>query len=353
MRTRALVEVVRVWLFAAVVVALGAWCAPLLFNAGKALAEVTSSRTTNGILEWLGAACQKTDFAGFFAAGQLVAAALLGMLWFVWRRRKKNETSASVTSVTSGESVESAETTESVESATPAPESAPESKVDETPKRRPPWLETIRGIWHGCAGFLLVGEVWLALAGALVLAGILLPHLPAEGWKSFAVRGLAESLALAVLLEILFRGWVMAVFLRAMRPAAAIGLNALLFALVLVAVAPHGIPVVDSEAGDAGFRLLRQLAWRMGEWQGLCQFLLPPLALGFVLAWARWRTGALWVPIGLHAGWRFALVAQAGLLGPAAIPFLTDKSLEQAFLPVLTIVLAGVAARRFTAKPGP
>jgi hypothetical protein len=38
MRDEALSDVLKVWLYAAAVVLLGAWMSPLLYNAGKALA---------------------------------------------------------------------------------------------------------------------------------------------------------------------------------------------------------------------------------------------------------------------------------------------------------------------------
>jgi len=219
-----------------------------------------------------------------------------------------------------------------------------------------PWWRNIAcGIWHGSAGFLGVAGVWFALVGVLFLTGSLLPPHFAGGWQAFAVRALAGSLALAALMEVFFRGLVLAVFLRAMRPGVAIGMNAVFFALALAVIAPHGLVVADPEAADSGFGLLRLMAGRIGEWQGGCATLMPLLALGLVLAHARWRTAALWLPIGLHAGWRFVREIQANLLDPTAagIPFLTGKSLQQGWLPVIAIVLAGVLAHRLTAKPQP
>ena len=144
----------------------------------------------------------------------------------------------------------------------------------------------------------------------------------------------------------------MAVFLRAMRPAAAIGMNAVFFAFALAVIAPHGVMVADPAAANSGFRMLRLVAWRWAEWQDACGILVPLLALGIVLAYARWRTAALWLPIGLHAGWRFAREAQAGLLDAAA-PVLTGKGLQQGWIPVIAIVVAGVLAHHLTAKPAP
>ena len=57
MRNEAHGDVLKVWLYAAASVWLGAWISPLLYNAGKALAEVSQGKTTNGPLEWLAAVC--------------------------------------------------------------------------------------------------------------------------------------------------------------------------------------------------------------------------------------------------------------------------------------------------------
>jgi len=329
MRIRAFGDVLKVWLYASVVVALGAWLAPRLFNAGKALAEVTSTRTTNGALEWLGAACQKADFPQFFTASLLLVAAVLFFPWLRWLRPNRREAADSG----------------------PATQETDRAEVT---KRRPLWWEITRGLWHGSAGFLLVAEVWLALAGGLVLTGIFRSHHPAGSWEAFALKGLASSFALAVLMEVFFRGLVMAVFLRAMRPAAAIIMNAVFFALALAVIAPTGVIIADPEHADAGFGMLRIMTGRMGAWQSACEILVPLLALGTVLAYARWRSAALWLPIGLHAGWLFAREAQTGLLDPiAGAPVLTELPWSPGCIPIITIVLAGVLAHRFTANPPP
>ena len=328
MRIRAFGDVLKVWLYAAAVVALGAWLAPLLFNAGKALAEVSSSRVTNDPLKWLGAHCQKADFPQFFTASLLLAAAVLFFPWLRWLRPKPD----------------------------PAPPESDPATPDEeeaaAPKPRPACWNIIRGTWHGSAGFLLVAEMWLALAGGLVLTGFFRPHHPTGGWETFVLSGLASSFALAVLLEVFFRGWVMAVFLRAMRPAVAIGMNAVFFALAFAVLVPHRPIAVDPETAGAGFRLLRLMADRTADWPNACEILVPLLALGGVLAYARWRTAALWLPIGLHTGWLFAREAQVALLDPiAGAPYLTGGPWSQGWIPAITIVLAGMLARRFTANP--
>src|SRR5512137_2881398 len=57
MRNESLGDVLKVWLYAAASVLLGAWISPVLYNAGKALAEVSVCKVTNGPLEWLAKLC--------------------------------------------------------------------------------------------------------------------------------------------------------------------------------------------------------------------------------------------------------------------------------------------------------
>ena len=66
MRDEALSDVLKVWLYAAAVAVVGAWISPLLYNAGKALAEVGATKRTNGPLDWLAGQCQVMDFPSFF-----------------------------------------------------------------------------------------------------------------------------------------------------------------------------------------------------------------------------------------------------------------------------------------------
>ncbi len=67
-----------------------------------------------------------------------------------------------------------------------------------------------------------------------------------------------------------------------------------------------GLDVADPEAAGTGFEMLRLLAGRFADWRCVCGHFLPLLALGGVLAYARWRTASLWLPVGLHTGWLFA-----------------------------------------------
>ena len=145
----------------------------------------------------------------------------------------------------------------------------------------------------------------------------------------------------------------MGIFLRAMRPAAALGLSAVLFALVHFLNPPPGLNVADPDAAGVGFELLRKIASQFSEPRVVFGIFSPLLALGFVLAYARWRTASLWLPIGLHAGWIFV----NGLLGSVTLAasrpdsimwVISGVSLSQGLVPLAGIVIAGVLANYLT-----
>ena len=84
MRNGPLGDVMKVWLYAAASVLLGAWISPLVYNSGKALAEVSSGRQTNGPLRRLADVCREAEFPGFFAASLILAAVILFLPFGEW-----------------------------------------------------------------------------------------------------------------------------------------------------------------------------------------------------------------------------------------------------------------------------
>lgn len=309
MRNPARGDVWLVWLYAAAAVALGAWLAPWLYNAGMALAEVSSRKTTNEALQGLAGVCQTADFPRFYAAGLLLAGALLFFPWLEWLHLRHGAAAA----------------------------------VAGQPLRAHP-----QTLWHAGAGFLLAAGLLLVLELAVAPAGWSLPRHWDGGVAALALKAMAG----AVVLEAFFRGLTLGVFLRAMRPAAALGMSALFFALVMSAMPLPGENVADPEAAGTGFEMLRLAAWRFADWRSICGHFAPLLALGGVLAYARWRTAALWLPIGLHAGWWFARTLPRHLPGGAS-PVLSGSLLQQAVLPLAVLLVAGVLTHRLTATPHP
>jgi membrane protease YdiL (CAAX protease family) len=135
---------------------------------------------------------------------------------------------------------------------------------------------------------------------------------------SFAFRSDAEAPARMMLTllpwvllgtvvqEWFFRGVVLGVFLRGMGAAAAIAMAAVFFALAHFLVPAHGVNVPDPDASGVGIGLLRIMVERLADPVVLVNEIVPVLALGVLLGYARWRTASLWLPAGIHAGWVLA-----------------------------------------------
>ncbi len=318
-------DVLKVWLYAAASVALGAWLAPLLYNAGMALAEVSSGKQTNGFLEWLAGICRAAEFPGFFGFSLVLAAGILFLPAIGWLGGGRMEGRALTRKLR-------------------LPEGA---RAKEAGQRL---LPNPRGLRQSAVGFLLVTLLFLLIAGVLVFAGVLTWKNPGQQAWALLLRGLLVAFALAVFQEFLFRGIALGIFLRAMRPAAALGLSAVLFALVHFLNPPPGLNVTDPDAAGVGFELLGKIVAQFSEPGGVFGIFSPLLALGFVLAYARWRTASLFLPIGLHAGWIFV----NGLLENVTQAATSPDSfvwLISGIVPLAGIVVAGVLANFLTTDP--
>lgn len=331
MRNEALADVIKVWLYAAASVWLGAWLAPLLYNGGKALAEVSATKTTNDVLEWLAGICRTAEFSEFFMTALLLVAVLLFFPWMEWIHAPRG-------GATTGGPWQ-----------VRLPDGARVGGCGQPLGKNP------RGLWHACAGFLLAAGLLLPLGIALVPAGYATMRNPGVELPWLALRALALAWALAALMEVFFRGIAMGIFLRGMRPAAALGMSAAFFALVLSVAPPAGVNVADPEAPRVGFEMLRLLAARFADGAVVLGEFAPLLALGAVLAYARWRTASLWLPIGLHAGWRFARDLLEKLGEPSAIaePPVPFNVLMHGLIPLAAVLVAGVLAHFLTANPPP
>ncbi len=328
MRDEALSDVLKVWLYAAAFVLLGAWISPLLYNAGKALAEVSAAKQTNGPLEWLAGQCRVTGFPGFFKLAMMLSAAALFIPLIEWLRGGRAADRGKVGSLR-----------------------LPDGARNQTAGQR--LVKNPHRFRQAVTGFLGVTVLFSLMAAALVFAGIFEWKNPAQPMTGIVLRALATSVALAVVQEILFRGIAMGIFLRAMRPAAALGLSAAFFALVHFLNPPPGLDVLDPDASGVGFELLRKIAAQFSEPRIILGTLMPLLALGGMLAYARWETASLWLPIGLHSGWIFVNAILAHVTLPVSHPdsmvwMLSGSNLQQGLLPLAGILIAGGLVIRLT-----
>lgn len=341
-------DVLKIFLYVAGTLALGAAMAPWLYNAGMGIAEVTRDKETNGVIEWLGNAAlrSKDNFPRFFDRATLLAGMVLLFPLLSWLKLGRAPGSFRDT---------------------PWSLRLPDAVVvmdRGQPLRRDPqgWARLLTGFLLAAGLLLLSG--WLMLqAGFFVWRdaatssrGMINPLVVPIDWGEAVKDALPTAVVVAVIEEVLFRGVLLGIFLRAMRAGPAIASLSFLFALVHFLEPPMGAKVPDPEALDAGFVLLGQIFGRFADPLSMASRFSVLAAVGVVLAVARYRTASLWLPVGLHAGWvfGFALFKSATwpVLGlPEAARWLVGMSLLEGLLPMVIVVITGLLVVWMT-RPG-
>ena len=134
--------------------------------------------------------------------------------------------------------------------------------------------EFLTGVAAGVAGVVCVVAVPLALRMANFR---LAPAAVEHPWAAFAFDGVAIFFG-AMGEELLFRGYAFQLLIRSLGPFATILPTSIIFGL-MHSWNPNATPL----------GIVNTVAW------------------GILLGYAVWRTGALWLPIGLHFGWNGAL----------------------------------------------
>ncbi|WP_353566467.1 CPBP family intramembrane glutamic endopeptidase [Haloferula sargassicola] len=336
-----------VWKIAAYFVVsllLGAVLAPWIYNFGMGIAEVTEGKDTNSLVSWLGAAARRSqdNFPRFFDRSVLFSALLLLGPLVAWLRLGRGKPSCGDWSLY-------------------IPENAAGRPGQRLAKNRRGPVELLFGFMLA-AGLLLVSGWLLTTAGFFVwrdagasARGWVNPLVTEIKWGSVIRRALIAATIVAVIEEFLFRGVLLGIFLRAMQPAAAIVSLSVLFAAVHFLEPPRGATVPDPEALDAGFVLLGQILHHFIDPLALAGRFFSILAVGLVLAVARYRTASLWLPIGLHAGWIFAYQVFKGATWPVAqLPasskLLVGSTILEGLVPLGLAVVTGMLVMAMTER---
>ncbi len=312
---------VALWALSALL--LGAWTAPWVYQTGKDLASHAASSDLIAPLEWLGAACQRAKFSRFFSRS-LVASAVAFMPPLLWRiqviRQCKGEAAL--------------------------------------PCLRPLWKF---GLVQFALGCVIAGGVLYGISASLQYFGAYLPieHPPALG--RFIKKVLIPALSISILEEWLFRGVLFGLWLKFTKPLTACIGTSLIFAAVHFLQPSGGVIISDPASSLAGFELLAKILLRFTNPQIFLADFFTIFTIGLMLALARFRTGALWFSIGLHAGWivafkGFGLFHRAVENNPLESWSIGD-SVRSGVFPVLTLgitaVLCHFVLRCFEGEPSP
>jgi membrane protease YdiL (CAAX protease family) len=181
------------------------------------------------------------------------------------------------------------------------------------PMARAGWFPGWRRVgfsWGPCSARELVlglsgGVASLAAVAALALglgARSWLPHPPAGLFMTHLVRAVGAAVAVSFLEELLFRGMVFGSLRRRYSFAVSATLSSGLFAMI------HFFRRPDPPASVGPWTGFEMLGRMLGGWADVGALFPGILTLGMIgglLAWCRERTGSLWLPFGLHAGWIF------------------------------------------------
>lgn len=304
---------VTIWWIVAVML-LGAAMAPWLHQVGKGFAEIHIARGTGGILGDLAASCDNAKFSRYYSRSlQFFAIILLPFVF--WRIRAIRKKSLSVCVC---------------------------SEVSLTVREKAS---------HVLIGFF-IAAVFLWLAGIIAESlGIYSPASKLPSIGRFVNKVIVPAVAVSFLEEWLFRGILLGLWLKLVRPIPAIVGVSLFFAFIHFLDPPAGSVLPDPSSPWAGFVLLGKVLLHFGEPAFFIRDFAALLAIGLILGWARLRTGALWFSIGLHAGWVFAfkgfnLYHKIEPDHPMR-PWLVGDSLRSGILPLATVLVTAVICHFF------
>lgn len=191
---------------------------------------------------------------------------------------------------------------------------------------------------HISSGFLIGASILGALGLVLHFTGAAIPKDASLSAGKIFSKAMVPALGAGVIEELVFRGLLLGLWLRACSLWTAWLGSAFMFSAMHFLSPPDGVFIADPSAWHSGFELL---ASTLGHFTNPLFFVtdFATLALlGFLLAYCRTRTFSLWLPIGLHAGLVFALkcfsLTQSLNLASPLHPWLIGADLKSGILPL-------------------
>lgn len=215
------------------------------------------------------------------------------------------------------------------------------------------WSSAAAQIATGCV--IAGGFLW-GVGFILDAAGAYVPKLDPPALGKLLPEIIIPAVAAPLVEEWLFRGLLLGLWLRFAKPAAACVGTSLVFAFLHFLKPPDGEAIADPAHALAGFELLGKILLHFTDPLFFVTDFATLFVVGLILAWARVRTGALWFPIGLHAGWVAAFkgfnVLYKDVDGHFLRPWGVGDSLRSGVLPMLalgvTAIVCHFALKRFS-----
>lgn len=290
---------------------LSAVITPWIYLWGKQLGVHVAIHDANAFLAWLGEAAARSKFGRFYSRALLLSAVVLLPL-LIWRVRSLSRSRGDV-------------------------------GRDES-RRRLGWR---RGMIQWAAAVVIAGLLLLGLGLLLADWQAFSPREAIPPFKKWLSRAIIPALAASLVEEWLFRGILLTLWLRVARPQTAAISTALVFAFVHFLSPPGGAEITDPTHPFAGFELLGLIVMRFAEPIFFAAQFAVLFVIGWILAWSRLKTGALWFAVGLHAGWVFAFRGFNLLYLPVSDsplrPLWIGPNLDSGLLPLLMLALtAGI-----------
>lgn len=294
----------------------GAVFLPWLYRGGMFLAEMDAREQVPRAFEWLAEACARSldKYGRYFNRALLISALLLLPLLFARIRRIRLARGGRL-------------------------------------PRRAASLTWGQAGGHFMAGFAVALFCCAILAAMLVSGGAFILKEPGPGIGKLLSKTVPPMLGAALVEEWIFRGLLLSLWLAVTKPKMAAAGCSLMFAFLHFLTPPNGVTVSNPTGIFAGFELLADVLVHFTNPLFFVTDFATLLLLGLVLCWARIRTGALWLGIGIHAALVGSLKAFNLLADKvdhhAWSPWGVGETLRSGIFPLLMISLIALLTGSF------
>lgn len=296
------------WLSAALIAA--ALLTPHLYAAGKALAVSAETSDYPAFLESIAGSAERADLDRYFSRCLLLSA-LVFLPALIWRVKR-----------------------------IPAREDRKHLAL-----RKHSWPARLSHLASG----LLIGSIALgSLAVILNLTGASYSGNQSESLGKIFSKALIPALGAGIIEELVFRGLLLGLWLRACSLWAAWLGSAVMFSFVHFLKPPDGVTIADPRAWHSGLEMLGSTLGHFTDSTFFVTEFATLALLGLILAYTRTRTHSLWFPIGLHAGLVFSLkvFSMSQTLNPASPlhPWWIGSDLKSGILPLIALLVVFAAS---------